>query len=85
MENVVAYFESVSIRIKVWSSCCGATGQAAALDRWDTDLISSPTQSVKDLALPQLWPRSQLCLGSDPWPGNYMLRGSQKKEKKKMR
>ena len=29
----------------------------------------------------QLWHRSQLCLGSDPWPGNSICRGVAKKEK----
>ena len=34
-------------------------------------LIPSPAQWVKDLALLQLWCRSQLQLGLDPWPGNF--------------
>lgn len=28
---------------------------------------------VKDLTLPQLWHRSQLCLGFNPWPGNLHM------------
>ena len=40
----------------------------------------SPAQWVKDPALPQLWLRSELQLGSDPWPQELrMPRGGQKK------
>ena len=35
---------------------------------------------VKGLALPQLWRRSQLQLGSDLWPGNPIRHGAAKKE-----
>ena len=38
---------------------------------------------VKDLVLPQLWLRSRLCLGSDPWPGSSMCLWAAKNEKKK--
>ena len=31
--------------------------------------IPAVVQRVKDLALSQLWCRSQLWLGFDPWPG----------------
>ena len=31
--------------------------------------------------MPQLWRRSQLWLGSDPWPGNSISHGAAKKEK----
>ena len=37
---------------------------------------------LKDLALPQLWCKSQPWLRSDPWPGNSMCREVAKKEKK---
>ena len=37
---------------------------------------------LKDLALPLLWHRLQLQLGSDPWPEKSMYRGLAKKEKK---
>ena len=33
--------------------------------------VPAVTQWVKDPALPQLQPRSQLWLGFDPWPGNF--------------
>ena len=37
---------------------------------------------LKELALPQLQPRSQLHLGSEPWPENFhMPQGSPKKKK----
>ena len=38
-------------------------GSAASWERWDTGLIPSPAQWVRDPVL-QLWPRS------DPWPEN---------------
>lgn len=40
-------------------------------------------QWVKDLALPQLWLWSQLCLGSDSWPRNSISLGAGKKAQKK--
>ena len=43
-----------------WSSCFGPVGSVASLERWDTGLIPSPAQWVKDLVLPQLQHRSQL-------------------------
>ena len=49
------------------------------------DLIPGPVQGVKDLALLQLWRRSQLWLGLNPCPGNFhMLQGRLKKEQNKM-
>ena len=42
-----------------------------------------PAQWVKDLALPQLRLRSQLQLGSDPWPRNSICCEAAKKGKKK--
>ena len=46
-------------------------------------LIPSPAQGVKDPALPQLWLRLQLQLGSDPWARNSIWFGAARKEKKK--
>ena len=42
-------------------------------------------QQVKDLALPQLWHRSQLWLGFHPWPRNFhvLQRYPEKKRKEK--
>ena len=40
-------------------------------------------QWVKDLALPQLWHRSQLQLRFNPWPRNFHMQWKQKKKKKK--
>ena len=48
--------------------------------------IPSLAQGVKDLALQQLWCRSQLRLGFDCWPGNFHMPwgvGGAKKGKKK--
>ena len=41
----------------------------ASWDRWDLGSVPSPAQWVKDPLLPWLQLRSQLQLGSDPWPG----------------
>ena len=35
--------------------------------------ISGQVQWAKDLALPQLWHRSQVWLEFDPWPGNFHM------------
>ena len=44
--------------------------------------VPSLAQWVKDLVLPQLWLRSQLQLGSDPWPGSSISCGAAKNENK---
>ena len=46
-------------------------------------LIPGLVRWVQDLMLPQLWLRSRLHLGPDPWPGNAICRGEGKKKKKK--
>ena len=51
-----------------------ATGLAVSWERCDTGSIPGPTQWVKDLALPQLQLRSQLWLGSYPWPSSSQKR-----------
>ena len=38
-------------------------------------------QWVKDMALPQLWCRSQLRHGFDPWPRNFHIMGVSKTNK----
>ena len=62
-----------------------------AMPQWDgRHLCSTRTQvwspvqysGLMGLALPQLQHRSQLWLGSDPWPGNSICCGADKKEKK---
>ena len=64
------------------SSHCGATGSEASLLHQDTGFIPGPAQWVKGLS--ELWHRSQLWLGSDPWPRNFnMLKSGQKRKKKK--
>ena len=42
-------------------------GLVVYLECWDTSFIPSSAQWVKNMALPQLWHRSQLRLRSDPW------------------
>ena len=58
-------------------------GSAVSLEHWDTVLIPSLAQWIKDPALLQQWHRLQLQLGSDPWPGNSICYRVSKKEKKK--
>ena len=50
---------------------------------WDAGSIPSLTQWVQDLALPQLQLRSQLWIGSNPWPRNSICCGAAKKEKRR--
>lgn len=55
----------------------------ASLQRWDAGLNPGLAQWVQDLALLQLWCRSQLRLDSDPSPGNSLCHKVVEKEKKK--
>lgn len=69
--------EKTKIKKKAtWSSYWGIVGS-----------ISRAVQQVKDPVLPQLWHRSQLGLGFDPWSKNFhMLRERpEKKERKEER
>ena len=50
---------------------------------WNSGMILGLAQWVKDLVLLQLRHRSQLQLGSDPWPRNTTCHKVAKKEKKK--
>ena len=66
------------------SSRCGTMEPVVSLQHQNAGrLIPSLAQWVKDLALPQLWRRSELWLRSDPWPGNCICLRVAKKEKKK--
>ena len=58
------------------SSHCVAQRSAASSERWDSGLIPSPAQWVKDPALPHLLLRLWLWLGSDPRPGSSMCHGA---------
>ena len=62
---------------KDFSSCCGATGWVASLEGWDAGSILGQAQ----------WPccscRSQLWLGSDPWPRSSICGQVARKEKRK--
>ena len=58
-------------------------------DQWHlwitgTQVCSGPAWQVEDLALLQLWHRSQVHLGSDPWSGNSICHGVAKKGKKRV-
>ena len=46
-------------------------------------LIPGRVLRVKDLVLPQLWYRSQLQLGFDPWPRNFHMCAVRVAEKEK--
>ena len=48
----------------------------------DTDSTPAHCSGLKYSTLPQLQPRSQLCLRSDTWPGSSIYCGATKKEKK---
>ena len=48
--------------LKIWWYLCSSTGST-----------SGPVQQVKNLVLPQLWCRSQLQPGFDPWPRNFHI------------
>ena len=52
------------------SSHCGATGLVASLQCQDASSITAQHSELKDPALLQLWHKSRLWLGSDPWPRN---------------
>ena len=52
------------------SSCCCTMGSTASWALWDSGSIHSLAPWVKGPLLPQLQLRSQLWLGSDPWPRN---------------
>ena len=61
--------------------------------QWDWRCLCSGRTQVRSLAghsglkdpeMLQLWCRSQLSLGSDPWPGNPIGRRAARKEKKKI-
>ena len=66
------------------SSCWGQQVKNLTSTHEDEGSIPGLTQWVKDSALPQLWHRSQLRLGCDPWPRElpYAM-GAAAKEKRK--
>ena len=62
--------------------CNGIGGILGALGHGG-DSIPSPAQWVMDPALPQLWLRLQMRLGSDPWPWNSTCHGAAKEKERK--
>ena len=68
---------------KTRSSHCSTVELVLSLEQWDVGSIPGPAQWIKDLALPQLWCRSQLWLGSDPWLQKSICHRVAKKEKQK--
>ena len=70
-------------KLALGSSRCGALESVVSWAFWDAGSMPSLTQWVKDPALPQLRPRLQLWLRSDPWPGNSICHEAAKKGKKK--
>ena len=66
----------------VWEFPLWRNGQQHLRSNWDAGSIPSPAQWGKDPVLLQLQLRSQLRLGSDPWPGNSICHRVAKKEKK---
>ena len=76
--------ESIVLREKKhpsWSFCCDTVGSAASLQHQDRSLIPAWHSGLQALVLPNLWHRSQLWLGSNPWPGTPYAGGSPKRKK----
>ena len=67
------------------SSHCGTRGSVVSLEHWEVGAVAGLHSGLQDLALPQLWRRSQLWLRSDPWPGNPICRKVAKKAKQNKR
>ena len=74
--------EKTEMKGKEKSSCCGTVG-SQHLGSAGTMVRSHLAQWVKNVALPQLWLRSQLWFGSDPWPRNsiWVAKKGGKKER----
>ena len=78
-EIKISFMESMAIKNYVLRiSHCGAVGSVVSLECWDTGLIPSPAQRIKDLA-------AVVLLESDPWLRNSICYRATKNEKKKKR
>ena len=58
--------------IQQGSFCFGTMGSEASWEHWDAGSIPCLAQWVRDAALLQLWLKSRLQLGSDPWPDHVL-------------
>ena len=74
---------SLNKEMGVRSSCCATTSSGVSLQLQDAGLIPGPMQWVKGPSMAAAQCRSQLWLGSEPWPGNTICCEVAKKKKKK--
>ena len=73
---------SIYADIANWEFQLWLQGIGVSMESWDACLVLCPAQWVRDLTSTQLWCRSQLWLGSDPWPPrNSICCGMAKKQK----
>ena len=70
-----------SLRLSFWEFLLWWKGIGCILGTLGHRFDPRLAQWVKNLALPQLWLRSKLWLGSDPWPKNSICSGVAKEEK----
>ena len=71
-----------SLKCRSGSPRCGTMRSTVSWKRWDASLIPASTE-IKDPMLPHLRLRSNLWCRYDPWPGNTMCHGAERKGKKR--